>query len=66
MNDEQRIREKAYELWEKEGRPEGKDTEHWRQASEDTERFDKPGNPEAGSVESSVAPPMPKPGAGSE
>lgn len=28
------IRRKAYELWEEEGRPEGKHDEHWRKAHE--------------------------------
>ena len=29
---EQRIRERAYHLWEKEGRPEGRDHEFWERA----------------------------------
>jgi hypothetical protein len=29
---EHRIRERAYEIWDKAGRPEGKAEEHWRQA----------------------------------
>ena len=29
---EQRIRERAYEIWERADRPEGKATEHWLQA----------------------------------
>ena len=29
---EQRIREKAYEIWERQGRPEGGHEEHWHQA----------------------------------
>ena len=29
---EQRTRERAYEIWERAGRPEGMATEHWRQA----------------------------------
>jgi hypothetical protein len=29
---EQRIRERAYQIWEREGCPEGKTTEHWLQA----------------------------------
>jgi hypothetical protein len=32
---EQQIRERAYALWEQEGRPEGRELEHWRQASEE-------------------------------
>lgn len=27
---EQRVRDRAYALWESEGRPLGRDTEHWR------------------------------------
>lgn len=27
--DEQRIREAAYRLWEKDGKPQGQDLEHW-------------------------------------
>jgi hypothetical protein len=30
-NDEQ-IRRRAYEIWEREGRPEGRESEHWRMA----------------------------------
>jgi hypothetical protein len=29
---EQRIQERAYEIWERTGRPEGKAMEHWLQA----------------------------------
>jgi len=29
-----RIRQKAHEIWEREGRPEGRDREHWDMASE--------------------------------
>ncbi len=28
----ERIRQRAYELWETQGRPEGRDLEHWEQA----------------------------------
>ena len=31
---EQRIRERAYQLWQDEGRPEGSDLEYWERASE--------------------------------
>jgi hypothetical protein len=30
---EERIRAKAHELWEADGRPEGRDREHWEQAA---------------------------------
>ena len=29
---ENRIRRRAHEIWEREGRPHGRDAEHWRQA----------------------------------
>lgn len=32
--DEAAIRERAYFLWEEEGRPSGRDTEHWLRAAE--------------------------------
>lgn len=32
---ESRIHKRAHELWEKEGRPEGRHDEHWRQASQE-------------------------------
>jgi hypothetical protein len=31
---EQRIRERAYHLWEADGRPHGRDTEYWERAEE--------------------------------
>jgi hypothetical protein len=31
-NKEQRIRERAYRIWEEEGRPLGKEKEHWQRA----------------------------------
>jgi len=31
---QQRIRERAYHLWESEGRPEGRDAEYWERARE--------------------------------
>ncbi len=30
---ENRIRERAYEIWEEEGRPEGREAQHWQQAA---------------------------------
>jgi hypothetical protein len=32
-NSEDNIRRRAHQLWEDEGRPEGKDAEHWAQAA---------------------------------
>lgn len=31
--DENRVRQRAYEIWEREGRPGGKEEEHWHQAN---------------------------------
>ena len=33
---EQRVRDRAYALWESEGRPVGRDAEHWRMSEEAT------------------------------
>lgn len=33
MNDEQRIRELAYQIWESEGKPAGQEDRHWAMAS---------------------------------
>ncbi len=33
---EQRVRDRAYALWESEGRPIGRDAEHWRMSEEAT------------------------------
>ncbi|ARU18011.1 DUF2934 domain-containing protein [Croceicoccus marinus] len=35
QNIENRIRERAYEIWEEEGRPEGREAQHWQQAAGD-------------------------------
>ena len=34
-NREGRIKERAYAIWESEGRPEGRHAEHWRRAAEE-------------------------------
>jgi hypothetical protein len=31
----ERIRARAHEIWEREGRPDGRDADHWRQASDE-------------------------------
>ncbi len=38
MNKEDRIRHRAYELWEREGRPHGRDWEHWARATQEIEK----------------------------
>jgi len=32
---QERIRQRAHEIWESEGRPEGRDTDHWSRAQEE-------------------------------
>ncbi len=41
---EQRIRLRAYALWEREGRPQGRDQEHWEQARREIETEDRAGS----------------------
>jgi Protein of unknown function (DUF2934) len=38
MNEEQRIRERAYLIWESEGRPYGQDAKYWRRAEIEIEQ----------------------------
>ena len=33
LDREDRVRQRAHEIWEAEGRPEGRDQEHWERAS---------------------------------
>ena len=40
MDDEERVRRRAHEIWEREGRPEGRQAEHWRQAMDEIEAED--------------------------
>ena len=40
---EQRIRLRAYTIWEREGRPEGREQEHWEQARREIEAEDRAG-----------------------
>jgi hypothetical protein len=37
---EQRVRERAYRIWEEEGRPSGKEKEHWERARTEIEEED--------------------------
>lgn len=38
--DENRIRQRAYEIWEREGRPEGRHAEHWDRACREIQNAD--------------------------
>jgi hypothetical protein len=35
LPDDEQIRQRAYEIWEREGRPEGREAEHWRMAADE-------------------------------
>lgn len=37
MHNEERVRQRAYELWEQQGKPEGCEAEHWEQACREIE-----------------------------
>jgi hypothetical protein len=37
MSDDKAISERAYHIWEAEGRPQGRDREHWERASREIE-----------------------------
>jgi len=58
MNIEERIRQRAYEIWDAEGRPEGQEAEHWQRARDEIEPYEQEGDALPGSIESSVAVPM--------
>jgi hypothetical protein len=47
MADESRIKERAYHIWEAEGRPHGRDREHWERASREIEASSKKCRPKA-------------------
>jgi hypothetical protein len=40
------IAERAYQIWEDEGQPHGKDEEHWQRAEEELRRWHSPVPPE--------------------
>ena len=39
---QRRIRERAYEIWQREGRPHGRDAEHWQRAEAEIEAESQP------------------------
>lgn len=45
--DEHRIRHRAYEIWEREGRPEGRRAEHWERACRELREEDERAKEEA-------------------
>ena len=63
---ERRIRERAYAIWEREGRPQGRDSEHWKEAEaeiaaevEPVLGGSQPGNPARPAPEPSAQPASP-------
>lgn len=52
MSREKLVRDTAYAIWEAEGRPEGRDSEHWRLAEERVSR----GDAEQGKSKTATAP----------
>jgi hypothetical protein len=60
MRNEEKIRQKAYEIWELAGRPDEKHAAHWDQAIVEIYGRDSAVTESSGGVESSVAAPAPK------
>jgi hypothetical protein len=74
MDREQRVRERAYLLWDQEGRPSGREQEHWERAVRDLSKEeavsrlpdeavagDTPPPPQSGNVAPAVEEPTPLP-----
>ncbi|MER8827705.1 DUF2934 domain-containing protein [Mesorhizobium sp. M0938] len=59
MDREERIRRRAHEIWEREGRPEGREREHWDRAVQEIEA-------EGSEAERGPVVPDPTVGAGSD
>ncbi len=47
MQNEDRVRQRAHEIWEQQGRPEGRQEEHWAQARREIEAGSRPPPPAA-------------------
>lgn len=64
MTDEQpgKVEQRAYEIWEREGRPHGKALEHWQQAVAEIAREEKRAKVKAGGTKNKE--PKPKKAAG--
>jgi DUF2934 family protein len=59
MPDEDRIRRRAQAIWEREGRPEGRQQEHWAQARREIEAEEKASPPRAAAPDDSPTPAAP-------
>ena len=53
---EQRIRERAYALWQREGRPDGREREHWQTATREIDSESGSGSDAAGTTPAAGAP----------
>ncbi|MDQ2102050.1 DUF2934 domain-containing protein [Azospirillum isscasi] len=62
--DEHRIRHRAYEIWEREGRPEGRRAEHWERACRELREEDERARDEAPDERRGLAPASADSGAG--
>ncbi len=59
MPDEDRIRRRAHAIWEREGRPEGRQQEHWAQARREVEAEKGASPPRAAAPDGSPTPTAP-------
>ena len=57
---EEVVRARAYALWESEGRPNGRDAEHWLRSMEEVQRLAQAASPEAPKATPAKAPAKPK------
>lgn len=62
---EEKIRQRAYEIWQREGRPSGRDRDHWSQAQAEITREEREGNPGATSAMGGNGGGQPQPSASS-
>lgn len=63
MDREEQIRQRAHQLWEQEGRPEGREAEHWEQAAREFDA-DAPSHGDAVGLSTSLQPGGTVPGGG--
>jgi hypothetical protein len=55
-NRKERVRQQAYHIWLEEGRPEGRDKEHWEQAEKLVDRVDELAKEDERGTASAVGP----------
>jgi len=55
MDRDEKIRQRAFELWYGQGRPDGRDREHWEQASREMEEAEQRAKDKAQNTEETVA-----------